>query len=145
MSRFALSLVALAFVLQPVSAGARNTAHELSIQAALESVLAQERMLDLPVYFGTQAHPAIAEKIREGRSNKATRAMFRSDESACQVAFLSGLIALQQQAQAMGGDAVVNIQTNTGGPASNSSETYKCAAGGAVARVNVTGTYVKLR
>ena len=45
----------------------------------------------------------------------------------------------------MGATAIVNIQTNTGGPSSKSSETYMCAAGGAVARVNVTGTYVRLR
>ena len=145
MSRFAIPLIALALALLPVSAGARNTAHELSIKAALDSVLGQERLLDLPLYFGSQAHPAIAEKLRDGRTNKATRSMFRSDEEACQIAFLSGLISLQKQAQSMGATAIVNIQTNTGGESSNSPETYKCAAGGAVARVNVTGTYVRLR
>jgi uncharacterized protein YbjQ (UPF0145 family) len=145
MVRFTLAFVTLAFVFQPLPASARNTAHELSIQAARDSALGQERLLDMPLYFGSQGHPAIAEKIREGRTNKATHSMFRSDEEACEVAFLSGLVALQQQAQSLGANAIVNIRTNTGGPSSDSSDTYMCAAGGAVARVNLTGTYVKLR
>ena len=146
MSRLALILVALALVLQPFAAGARNTAHQLSIKDALESDLGRERLLPgIPLYFGSQAHPAVAEKIRDGRTNKATRSMFRSDEEACQVAFLSGLIALQKQAQSMGANAIIGIKTNTGANSTDSSDTYVCAAGATVARVNVTGSYVRLR
>lgn len=145
MSRLALVFVVSALVLLPLAAGARNTPHELPIQAALESALGQERLLDLRLYFGSQRHPEVAETLREGRTNKATRSMFRSDEEACQVAFLSAVIALQKQAQALGASAIIDIRSNTGGPESASAITYKCAAGAAVARVNLTGTYVKLR
>ena len=71
--------------------------------------------------------------------------MFRSDQQACQVAFLSALIALEGQARKMGANAIINIQSDTGGEPSASRTTYKCAAGGAVARVNLSGTYVRLR
>ncbi len=138
---FCLSLALLA----PLPALARNTPHELSIQSALDSPLAQEKLLGLRTYFGDQGHPAIAQTLRKGSSHKATRSMFRSDEEACEIAFLSALIALESQAQSLGANAIVGIRSNTGGPQHSSPSTYVCAAGGAVARVNLTGTYVKLR
>ena len=138
-------VVVSAFLLLPVAAAARNTPHELPIQAALDSPLGQERVLGLRLYFGSQGHPEVVETIRKGRTNKATRSMFRSDEEACEVAFLSAVVALQQQAQSLGANAIIDIRSNTGGPESSSTSTFKCAAGSAVARVNLTGTYVQLR
>ncbi len=145
MSRFACLLAVSALVLYPVAASARNTAHELPIKAAIEGPLGQEQLSDVRLFFGSQSHPKVAKVIRTGRTNKATRSMFRSDEEACEVAFLSALVALQRQAASLGANAVIEIKSNTGGPVSGSATTYKCAAGGAVARVNLTGTYVKLR
>ena len=145
MSRLATAFVLSALVLYPLAASARSTPHELPIQAAIDSPLGQERLLDLGLYFGSQRHPAVAKTLRKGRTNKATRSMFRSDEEACQVAFLSALISLQGQAQSLGANAIIDIRSNTGGPESSSTTTYKCVAGAAVARVNLTGTYVQLR
>ena len=67
MSRFAIPLVALTLALLPVSAGARNTAHELSIKAALESALAQERLLDLPPGHGFSPTSFERKYLVEGR------------------------------------------------------------------------------
>lgn len=145
MPRILCWIVVSILSLTPLAATARNTAHELPIKAATESPLGQEQLTDLGLYFGTQSHPRVAKVIRKGKTNKATRSMFRSDEEACEVAFLSALVALQRQAASLGANAIIDIRSSTGGPESSSPTTYKCAAGGALARVNLTGTYVKLR
>lgn len=123
-------------------ASARATDHLLSIQEAMNSDVAKEKLLDVPVFFAGQSHPAVAKKIGVRETNKSTRGVFRSDEEACQIAFLSAVIQLQTRAQRDGADAVIDIESITRGRPHSSATEYRCVAGATVVHVGLKGTLV---
>jgi uncharacterized protein YbjQ (UPF0145 family) len=124
-------------------ASARSTDHLMPIQEAMNSGLAKEKLLDVPVFFAGQSHPAVAKTIATHETNKSTRGVFRSDEAACQVAFLSAVIQLQSRAQSEGADAVIDIESITRGKPHSSATEYRCVAGATVVHVGLKGTLVK--
>ena len=129
-----------------VSAGqawARSTDHLMSIQEAMESDLGKEKLLDVPVYFAGQSHPPVAKKIGERETNKSTRGAFRTDEQACQIAFLSAVIQLQKRAKDEGANAVIDIESITRNRPHSSATEYRCIAGAAVVHVGLKGTLVE--
>jgi uncharacterized protein YbjQ (UPF0145 family) len=74
-----------------------------------------------------------------------TNTFGKSDEAAREIAFLSAVIALQSRAESMGGNAIVDIQSITKHNDLESASEYRCAAGGVVANVALTGRVVKLK
>jgi hypothetical protein len=52
--------IAALLALLPAPAAARNTMHDYSIEFALESDVAKVKLLDVPIYFAGQSHPAVA-------------------------------------------------------------------------------------
>ncbi|MEB2344010.1 MAG: excinuclease ABC subunit A [Deltaproteobacteria bacterium] len=143
--RSALPLLALIAVLAvPPPAWARNTLLDLPVEEAKKSGHSS-RLLDVPFYMAGQKHPPIAKSLGEFSSNRRTNAFNKSDRSACQIAFLSAIIALQQRARAEGGNAVVEIRSITRHEDLSSPSQYRCAAGNVVANVVLTGRVVKLK
>jgi len=125
-------------------ASARNTEHLLSIQDALSSGLGKSKLLDIPVYFGNQKHPAVNKKIGSRSTNKSTRGLFREDAQACETAFLSAVIQLQKRAQTDGANAVIGIESITMNKPHTSATEYRCVAGSMVVRVGLKGNLVQL-
>jgi uncharacterized protein YbjQ (UPF0145 family) len=66
-------------------------------------------------------------------------------ETACEIAFLSAVTSLQSRAQSIGGDAIVDVKSITKHNDLTSVSEYRCAAGGVVANVVLTGRVVKLK
>lgn len=139
---FAISLSAL---LLASPAGARSTFHDLSVQEARESEKGKEKLLQVPFYMAGQKHEAVARDYGVFTANRRTNAFGKTDEDACRIAFLSAVIALQSRAQQMGGNAVVDIKSITKHNDLTSASKYRCAAGGVVANVVLTGRVVKLK
>ena len=106
--------------------------------------IGHEKLLDLPVFMAGQKHRAIARDYGTFRSNRRTNAANKSDEVACQIAFLSALITLQARARNLGGNAVVDVRSITRNEPLESATQYRCAAGGVVANVALEGRVVKL-
>jgi hypothetical protein len=100
---------------------------------------------DIKLYWGTQKTPAVATKMGEFTSNKKTNAANKSDQDACDLAFISAVIALQQRARKEGGNAVVNIRSVYKGEDSDSPTEFVCGAGKIMAGVALRGTVVKLK
>jgi hypothetical protein len=125
-------------------AAARNTEHLLPVDEAVRSALGREKLLDVPFYFAGQQHPGQAKVLGEWKTRKSTRGLFRSDSSACQVAFLSALISLQERARREGGDAVVDIKSVTRDKETSSATEYRCVAGATVVHVALSGTVITL-
>lgn len=73
-------------------------------------------------------------------SNKRARG---TDVNACNMAFLSAVIALQQKALREGGNAVVNIHSYYKNKKFSSSKEFECANGRAMSAVTLRGTVVK--
>ncbi len=91
-----------------------------------------------------QSHPAVERKIGEYKSNKRSNAFWKNKEVACETAFLSALIALQERAISEGGNGVVDIYSLTNYRRYESTDKYNCLAGNMIANVVLMGTVVKL-
>jgi len=125
-------------------AQARTTFHDLPVEDAKQGALGQQKLLEVPIYMKGQKHPKVAQDLGVFTSNRRTNAFNKSDEQACEIAFLSALIALQKRAQAQGGDAVVDVRSITRHQDLESATQYRCVAGAMIANVALEGRVVRL-
>lgn len=142
-SRFITLSVLTALILFSSPLFARDTFHDLSVNEAVKSPLGKERLLKVPFYMAKQKHPAIKKDLGVFKSNKRTNALNKSDVEACKIAFLSAIISLQERAQRMGADGVVDIKSITKHRSLVSAGKYKCSAGNLMANVAITGRVVE--
>jgi uncharacterized protein YbjQ (UPF0145 family) len=127
------------------AASARDTAQLLSIADGLETKGSKETLDgSVKFFFGDQQHPKILTKIASDFSNRKTNAFGKSDEVACQWAFMSVLLALQKRAHELGANAVVNIVSYYKKNEYSSETDYECHAGGLMAGVALKGDFVKI-
>ncbi len=144
--RMMLGLIVGTCLLFAFDANARNTKHMFSIDEALNSATDKSRLdKTLPMYFGDQSHPAIATRFGTFTSNRKTNSFNKSDKTACEWAFLSAMLALQERARIEGGNAVVNIRSYYKKQMISSRSEYMCGAGNVVSGVTFLGTVVKLK
>tara|TARA_R110002050_G_scaffold82872_11_gene177002 strand:+ start:1226 stop:1654 length:429 start_codon:yes stop_codon:yes gene_type:complete len=139
--------IILAAVLTAItaSASARDDIGKYPIAPLLESAKAKEVLLDIPLYFSTQKHKAIAKKYGQVSTNKKTNAFMKSDSEACEWVMLSALKALQERAVRENMDAVVNIESNYKNRHFASETEFECGAGAVMAGVALKGTLVKFK
>jgi uncharacterized protein YbjQ (UPF0145 family) len=124
---------------------AREDIGEYSIASAMAREVFKSELGDnIKFYFGKQKHPkVVSEYVRAGTSKK-TNAFNKSDEEACQWAFLSAMKSLRDRAMKEGGNAVINITSNYKNNETSSESNFKCGAGNIMAGVALKGTVVKL-
>ena len=116
-----------------------------SIAEALRTVAAEQRIdQNVQLVFGDNPHPRIAKNIGTYTSNKKTNAFGKSDEKACNWAFLSAIITLRDRARTEGGNAVINIRSNYKNNETSSETSFQCGAGSVVAGVALIGDVVTL-
>jgi uncharacterized protein YbjQ (UPF0145 family) len=129
------------------SAKGRDDHIKLPIQGALEKGQSYKDTVgsDIKLFWGTQKTPAVDRKMGEFTSNKKTNAANKSDQDACDLAFISAVIGLQQRARKEGGNAVVNIRSVYKNEDSDSPTEFICGAGKIMAGVALRGTVVKLK
>ncbi len=140
-SVFFVALVAL--VSQPVIA--RDTRHNFPLSEAMSTSDARGRLdPEIKFFFGTQKHPKVIKRIGEWGTNKKTNAFGKDDKVACEWAFLSAMLELQERVKKEGGNAVINIKSNYRGSETSSNETYECGAGAIMAGVALKGTVVRM-
>ncbi len=142
--RFCVSM-SLCVLLLASPAGARTTMHDLTVKTARDSEIGRAKLLDVPFYMAGEKHGAIAKDYGTITSNRRTNAFGKSDEEACQIAFLSAVIALQSRAEQLGGNAVVDVKSLTKNQDLASASKYRCAAGGVVANVALSGRVVRIK
>lgn len=138
-----LPVLLIAALMVPLDTSARTTFLDLEINGAVESETGRNKLLDVPFFFAGQKHPEISQSLGTFKSNKKTNAFNKSDEAACEIAFLSAVIQFQHRARQMGADAVVDLKSITKHNNLESATQYRCAAGNVVANVALTGTVVK--
>ena len=120
---------------------------KVSIQQALAKGQSYKTTVDpdIKLYFGSQKTPAVAKRIGEWTSNKKTSHMKKSDQEACDIAFISAVASLQERARKEGGNAVINIKSFYQSERSESSTEYVCGAGSIMVGVSLTGTVVTIK
>jgi hypothetical protein len=126
---------------------ARDDRLNFPIQEALQKGQSFKDKLDpeIRLYFGSQKTPGVEKRIGEWTSNKKTNAANKSDHDACDIAFLTAAIALQQRARKEGGNAVINIKSVYKNDNVESATEYLCGAGAIMAGVALRGTVVTLK
>lgn len=124
-----------------VSAQARDTEYKLSIQEAMNSPEATE-VLDsaIKVSFAGGGGNIIKKGLV---SNKKTNGVGKSDEKACQWAFLSAVKQFQESAKASGATRVVNLVSYYKRNTFSSRTEYECHAGAVMAGVALKGDLAK--
>lgn len=129
------------------AAAGRDDHLKFPIQGALEKGQSYKTKIetDIRLYFGAQQAPAIARKMGKFTANKKTNAANKSDQEACDLAFISAAVALQERARRERGNAVINIRSVYRGENSSSATEYVCGAGKIMAGVALEGTVVKLK
>lgn len=142
--RGSTAVFAIASLLVATSAAARTDFVDLDVKEAATSEIGEQKLLDVPFYMKGQSHPKVTKKLGVFPSNRRTNAFGKSDQEACNVAFLSAIIALQTRAQSLGADAVVNIRSITRHNDLDSATQFRCVVGNVVANVALEGEMVKL-
>lgn len=144
--RRVLALACLIACAAPVPSSARDERLRLPIEAALAKGQAYREKIDpaIRLYFGDQATPPIAKKFGEWTANKKTNAANKSDQEACDIAFVSAVVSLQGRARREGGNAVVNITSVYKNEVFKSASEYMCGAGHIIAGAALRGAVVTL-
>ena len=140
------SLLILLAVLFGLNLSARNDRLRFEIKDALETPDAKAKVVDeVKLYWGKETKVKFKEKVASVKTNKKTNAFNKSDLQACQWVFLSAVIALQDRARELGGDAVINIRSNYQNIPYDSTEKFECGAGNIIAGVALMGVVVKTK
>jgi len=133
----------IALTITAQSALARNDIGEYNIQNALnegkEKGVLQD---DIKLYFGSQ-YVSVSKKMGEYKTNKKTNGFNKSDEAACNWAFLSAVKSLQDRARREGGTKVINIKSNYQNKEFASTSKFQCGAGAFLVGVALKGTVAK--
>ena len=126
---------------------ARDERNTFPIKAALAKGQAFKEKLapDIALYFGRQKTPAVDKRLGEWTSNKKTNAFNKTDQEACEVAFVSAAASLQERARQEGGNAVVNIRSVYKNSNVESETQYLCGSGAVMAGVALRGTVVTFK
>jgi uncharacterized protein YbjQ (UPF0145 family) len=126
-------------------AHARDTRHLLPIAVAMAVKDAQDKLDgSVKFYFGDQAPPQVLTNLGSDVSNRKTNAFGKSDEKACNWAFLSAMVALEKRAQQLGANAVINIVSYYNKKVMSSATEFECHAGAIIAGVALKGDFVKI-
>jgi uncharacterized protein YbjQ (UPF0145 family) len=146
MKNLTVSIAVLIVLLAAIgTAHARDTKNILPIAAAMATKDANERLEgSVKFFFGSQEYPKVVAKLGSDVSNRKTNAFGKSDETACNWAFLSAMIALERRAKQLGANAVVNIVSYYRKVEMSSTTDFECHAGAVIAGVALKGEFVKI-
>lgn len=136
--------LAAVLVTAPV-ADARETRHKFPLEAALAKAQASGQLAPgIKLFWGTQKHAKPTAQLGPARTNKKTNFFNKTDQEACDWAFLSAVITMTQYAQRVGGNAIVNLRSNYKNVEFSSETEYECGAGNVTGGVALVGDVVKL-
>lgn len=138
--------LAAALVLGVVGAAqARDERVRFPVEQAMTAPEAQQKLTgDIRFFWGDQAYPEPLKKMSIYTFSRKTNASNKSDQDACNWAWLSAMLELQEMARREGGNAVVNIRSVYKGGNFSSDSLYECGAGTIMAGVALEGAIVKL-
>ena len=139
-------LILLIALVIALPAAARDDRLKFPVQGALAKGQNYKEKLDpqIKLYFGKPSKLKVAKTIGEWTSNKKTNAFNKTDQEACDIAFISAAASLQDRAKREGGNAVINIHSVYKKDKFESASEYMCGAGTTMAGVALRGTVVTL-
>ncbi len=141
-----LRVVAVALTLVVASsADARDDKLKFAVADAMATPDAKAKLDgSVKFYWGKQKVPAGAKMLGTFTSNKKTNFFNKSDQQACNWAWLAAMMSLQDRAKMEGGNAVVNIHSVYKNQDFVSETEFECGAGSMMGGVALRGTVAKL-
>jgi hypothetical protein len=125
-------------------ASARDDVYMLNLNEAMASA---QSKLDGSVkfYFGSQAHPGIVRNFGDYVANQKSNAFGKSDVNVCNWVFESALLELQERAQRLGANAVVDIHSYYKKEDMPIDTEIPCHKGFMIAGLALKGKFAKVR
>lgn len=147
MKKLALTIaLAAAAVAAVAPAQARDNKHMMPIANAMAANDAKERLGDsVQFYFGDQKTPKILERLGTDKTSQKTNSFGKSPETACNWAFLSAMLRMQERARELGANAIVNIVSNYKNVEHASATEFECHDGTMMTGVALKGDFVKVK
>lgn len=140
-----LMVAGVALFLAAGQVNAEDKLQNFPVKHALASAVAKDKLDNgIKTYMMGQSVPGLQKRFGSYKSNKRANGAGKGAQDACDVAFISALIALQQRADKEGGNAVVDIYSLTKDKKMQSSENYSCNAGGMMVNVVLMGTVARV-
>lgn len=140
MKKFLFFAVAALFVAN--SAYAKNDIMRFPIAAALAEPDAKAKLdPNIKFYFGNKS--AGRKITQQLSSNKKANGVGKSDQAACNRAFLSALLSFQDRAKKEGGNKVVNITSYYYKNVFVSDKEFECGVGSIMSGVTLRGYIAK--
>lgn len=142
-----LSVSLFAAILLASSATHARDDHQMySLDDALNTPQAKSKLdPSVKLYFGDQKHPKAGSELGEWKTNKKTNGVNKSDKEACEWAFLSAVLELQERALKQGGNAVVGIKSNYKNIERSSETEFMCGSGTFMSGVALKGSVITIR
>ena len=138
-------IVMIMLLIMSCAVSAKDIRHLFSIEDAFNSADFQGRLNEsIKLSFGTAKHAQITSNHGTFTSNRKTNSFGKSTQIACEWAFLSALISLQERAVTEGGNAVVNIHSYYKKQEMSSEQEFECHDGAFVTGVALRGMVVTL-
>ena len=119
--------------------------HKFSAKDAIAGDLGKKTLNPkIRLYMKGEQHGKVVKQLGEYKANKRSNGFGHSAQSACDRAFISALVSLQERAEREGGNAVIDIYTITKDEKFESPDQYSCIKGAFVTNVALMGTVAKL-
>ena len=146
MKKFKLPLIALGIGLATASpAYPRDIKRHLPIGAALEAKDLEPKIDgSITMSFGKETPREGFKSLRSDVALGKVNTRGKSNDSACNSAFLSALVELQKRAKQHGANAVVNIVSYYKKVEMSSTTEYECHEGSGYMAVALRGDFVKI-
>ena len=139
-----LAAAVLSVLVTPV-AQAKDDRMLLDIAGALRTPAGRDRFDDTVQFlWADQSYPPPVQSYDVTTTEYRAFAPTRTDDEACNVAFIEALAALRDHAKALGGNAVVNIKSIYKNREFRSDTQFECRSGYLVNNVSLEGRVVKL-
>lgn len=145
--RRSLSFVALlalvGLMMLPGVAGAEDRNLDVTVEKSL-TYHGRRSPLPMPYHLRGASHGKVAESFGTMTTSQRTRALGRSAEHSCSIAFQSAIIRLQETARSRGGNGVVDIVSLVDGQEVEVPGGFRCRVGRVMVNVALVGRAVKL-
>ena len=142
----AIGFLVVAGLVVAAPAQSRDERLHLPIKDAMEAAVASGKLdKGVKMFFGKQKYAKAAGEYGTFTSNKKANFLGKSDKEACEHAFLSAIISLQERARKERGNAVIGIISVYKNIEFSSETEYECGAGNVTGGVALRGKMAKLK
>jgi len=143
---FAAAAAAATLISTVAPAQARDNKLTFPIAGAMAENDAKGRLgEDVQFFFGDQKPAGKVENLGSDKTSQKTNSVGKSPQTSCNWAFLSAMLQLKKRANALGADAIVNIQSNYNNQPLNSATEFECHDGAIMTGVALKADFVRLK